>query len=92
MEFRFSTQPPKTLLELHERIRELLPQLAPLILRNYEVGVTETAIAHGLKQTPQMAIPFTHNLSPACECRFPDERNVYVRAAVPCVCNILVIR
>ena len=92
MPFRFSTQPPKTLLELFERIRELLPQLEIPILFNCEVGTDETAIAHGLKQVPRMAIPFTHCLAPACETRAPDAQNVYVRAAVLCVANIMVIR
>ena len=92
MPFRFPLSQPQTPQELFERVRELLPQLEMPIIANKEIGVTETAIAHGLNQVPRMAIPFPHCLVTACETRSPDNRNVYVRAVVPCVANILVIR
>ena len=91
MALRFSLAPPKTLLELFERIRELLPQLEPKVLHDIPVATTETAVAHGLGYTPQVVYPpLPHCLTIVCQERPPDDKNIYLRASVDCVCDVRV--
>jgi hypothetical protein len=93
MPFRFSLQPPKDLLDLFGRIRDLLPQLEPKILANVPVGVTVTAIAHGMRATPR----FVRASSPHClalvrQEKPADEQNIYLRASNECVVDVELVR
>lgn len=93
MPFRFSLQPPKTLLELFERLRELLPQLERKVLLNVEIQTTETRVAHGLSYTPKVCLPPTsHCLAMVCESQPPDSKYVYLRASNKCVADIELVR
>jgi hypothetical protein len=93
MAFRFSLQPPKSLLELFERIRELLPQLEPLVLQNVEIETTITAIAHGLGATPRLVRASTpHCLALVCQAAPSDNRCIYLRASNKCVVDVEIIR
>jgi hypothetical protein len=91
--FRFSLQPPKTLLELFERLRELLPQLERKVFLNVEIQTTETRVAHGLNYTPKVCLPPTsHCLAMVCESRPPDSKYVYLRASNKCVADIELVK
>lgn len=91
MKLRFSTQPPKTLEELHRRLVELLPQLETKILRNMEIGIEPTSIAHGLGRTPEFYRVTPHHLHIWCEDREPDKNYLYLRATGPVVVDIEVV-
>lgn len=89
MAFRFSLQPPKTLLELFERIRELLPQLEPRVLENVQVNVTTTTIAHGLPYVPKVIRSSLPNcLAIVCQAQPADSKYIYLRASNKCVVNV----
>lgn len=91
MAFRFATSSPRTLEELFQRIRELLPQLEPRVMADVEVGTQTTAIAHGLQGVPRFYALKPHCLAMWCEAKIPDTKNVYVRASNLVVCDLLVI-
>lgn len=92
MALRYATSIPKSLPELHERIRELVRQLEPLVIANVEVRTTETAIAHGQKSVPRWVRDSTpHSLSRVRQTRAPDATNVYFRASKKCVIDLLVL-
>lgn len=91
MPFRFPKRPPRDATELYEWIRELLPQLEPIILYNCEVGTDVTAIAHGLNFVPRLAAPVPHCIAIVCETKAPDAHNIYLRASNLCVVNVRVI-
>lgn len=87
--FRFPVSIPKTLGELFERIRELLPQLEARVLPNRLIGTTETKIAHGLKSTPVFVVPsHPHCIAVVKETRRPDQEFIYLKATNPCVVNV----
>ena len=91
MYFRFSLSPPKTLDELFQRIRELLPQLEPKVLHDVTVRTTTTTVAHGLGYTPQIVYPpIPHCLALVCQDQPPDKDNIYLRASNLCVCDVRV--
>jgi hypothetical protein len=93
MAFRFSLQPPKTLLELFERIRELLPQLEPRVLENVQVNTTTTTIAHGLPYVPKIPrAPLPNCLAIVCQARPADSTYIYLRASNKCVVNVELTR
>jgi hypothetical protein len=93
MPFRFSSQPPKSLGELFERLRDLLPQLDPVVLHNIQVNTTITTVAHGQKSTPKMWKPGApHCLAIVAEAAPMDSKNIYLRASNKCVVDIEVIR
>lgn len=93
MNFRFSLQPPKTLLELFERIRELLPQLDPWVLENVEVETTITAIAHGMGSVPTFFdIGPSHCLALVAKAAASDSKCIYLRASNKCVVDVRIHR
>jgi hypothetical protein len=92
MAFRFPTQPPKTLMELFDRLRELLPQVEVKVLASREIGTTETPIAHGLRQVPI----FVRTSNPHClavirKTKNPDDKCVYLRATNKVVADVWVV-
>lgn len=92
MPLRFPLSPPRDVPELFERIRELLPQLEPKIVRNVQVNVEETAIAHGMKTVPQVVRAWApHCLAMVCESRQADAKHIYLRASNVCVCNVEIV-
>jgi hypothetical protein len=88
---RFATSVPKTLEELYERIRELLPQIEPKVITNMEIGTSETAVAHGLPFVPGYAFLIPHSCTMWCHTRFPDSKNAYFRAKNPVVADVVII-
>ena len=94
MAFRFSLVPPSSLLELFERVRELLPQIGPAstIIPNVEVGIEETAIAHGLGSAPSMVRTSTpHCLAIVGQTRQADIKCIYLHASNLCVVDVEVL-
>jgi hypothetical protein len=92
MAFRYPTSIPRSLEEQHERMRELLRQLEPIVFQNIEVGTVETPIAHGQKSVPRWVKDSTpHSLSRVRQTRPPDAKNVYFRASKACVIDLLVV-
>ena len=89
MFFRFPLSPPASLLDLFGRIRDLLPQLEPKILKDVSVNTETTSIAHGLKRPPRIVrAPLPHCLAFVCEAQPPDATNIYLRASNICVCDV----
>jgi hypothetical protein len=92
MAFRYPTSIPRSLEEQHERMRELLRQIEPIVLANVEVDTAETPIAHGQKSVPRWVRDSTpHSLSRVRQTRPADAKNVYFRASKKCVIDLLVI-
>ena len=92
MAFRFSLQPPKTLQELFERVRDLLPQVEVKVLASREIDTSETPIAHGLRQVPIFVCPGSpHSISIIRKTRSPDSQCIYLRAAKKVVADIWVV-
>lgn len=94
MALRFALRPSQTVEDLSKQVQELIPQIdrQPRVIRNVEVLTTETAIAHGLNYPPSY---FSHSI-PHCltmirQTRFPDSKNVYLRATVKCVVNLEIL-
>ena len=93
MALRYPKEPPKTVGELSAQTRDLASQLDKIftVIRDQEVGTTETAIAHGLGFVPKMAHVTPHCLAMVCQTKAPDTKSVYLRASNLCVCDIWVI-
>ena len=86
----FPTQPARTLPELEQKLFKLVPQLELWMVEDMEVGITSTAIAHGLPATPRFVFPVSQSLTPVCKAGPPDSKHIYLRAAAPCVCDVWV--
>jgi len=89
MLLRFPTSPPKTLLELFERLRELVRQVERKILVNVIVETSETEIAHGLGVVPRIILPGApHCIALIKQTRDADKTCIYLKASIRCVVNI----
>ena len=89
MFFRFSLQPLTSLQDLFGRIRDLLPQLEPKILKDIPVTTDITPVAHGLNRAPRVVRqPVPHCLAMVCQAQPPDDHNIYLRASNLCVCDV----
>ena len=99
MAFRFPKVPPKSLLELFQWIRDLLPQLEPKFIYDIQVQATVdqanpviTTVCHGLKNPPS----FVRVSLPDCEAfvcfaKEADSRNIYLRASNLCVVSVEIV-
>ena len=93
MGYRFPTSVPTSLPDMWERLRELVHQLEPVVLRNVAIATTETAVAHGLREVPGwVGWDPPHCIAIVKQTKDPDKDCVYLKATNACVINVYVVR
>lgn len=91
----FPTSPAGDVAKLWEATLELVQQLEGLLfttIHNVTIVTSETAVAHGKKDTPSVGIPVPRTNVAVWQSSQPDSRCCYFTAASPVVCDIKVLR